>query len=905
MTVQTNDAAGDAPPSGIETQTKNVCDETNISTKSSVFNNSLPRFYRKLKYQLLCSLVPPRAKVSPNSIYFAKVGTDADQRGKWPGKLGSKGWHGYDPFKEPLTEADIDEQANNGACCGIVCGQQPDGKVLVAIDWDASRKEDADVGHQLIAKYIGRAAKRYGNDPKFAVLVKTDPGFAYQRVEFGPEKKAGHFDRVELLADRKMVVVDSIHPKTGKAYRWEPQAPHYDEAPFVSHEALTALLAEAAALLPEAQPIKDESVGSNDDEQVDQSRLRGDPKLVRQVMRAYPNCGPKLMHRDSWIEVLYACKASYGPEHEAEAVEDGIEFSSRWEFDGAVDENGYGAVANDPDFVVAEMRRMKPPYRRGFPWLLGEVEVATRNLPLDQRCGRWLPFLEREGETAEVAPPSSGTVEKLFPDTDAPDLTFLDGARRPAPRFPTEIFGFALDLAVTELAAGTSSPVDYVALPLLSVAGALLASTRWPKATVRWFEPPLLFAANVGDPSSSKSSALKAVLEALTPIERHMASGYDAALRLYQQKLQHAKALREHWDRVVKSSIKNGETPPDLPEGAIPPDEPVRPRIVIGDATTEAVAAIVAGLDRALLMARDELAGWFSSFDRYVQAAGADRSFWLECYGGGSLVKDRAKSPIPIRMDRLAVGVVGGVQPARLKPLLESADDGLVSRILWSWPDKLPKFRLARELGDNTYLTHIFARLAALKPDLHESGNPAPRPVNLTPDAVDALEAHGQHMEVRAAEAPTMLAGAIGKHRGHVLRLSCIFEHLWWACSDGPEPGSISAEAVSAAVALVEGYFLPMATRVLGDAAIPLVEQHAVIIARHLRKHGLATFNARTLSRELGGALRETGVMDKACAYLVDTGAITEAFGRAGERVGRMSKTYRVHPALLAKPTVH
>jgi len=81
------------------------------------------------------------------------------------------------------------------------------------------------------------------------------------------------------------------------------------------------------------------------------------------------------------------------------------------------------------------------------------------------------------------------------------------------------------------------------------------------------------------------------------------------------------------------------------------------------------------------------------------------------------------------------------------------------------------------------------------------------------------------------------MAGAIGKARGHVLRLSCILEHLWWSGDRGyPEPTSISADSVKRAAGLVEGYFLPMAERALGDASIPVVERRAMTLAQHLRK---------------------------------------------------------------------
>jgi hypothetical protein len=378
-----------------------------------------------------------------------------------------------------------------------------------------------------------------------------------------------------------------------------------------------------------------------------------------------------------------------------------------------------------------------------------------------------------------------------------------------------------------------------------------------------------------------------------------VAVGFDADLQGFETAKQIAKARRDSWEDAVKTAIKSGVTPPDMPAGAGMPVEPVRPRLRVADATTEKLAALAAGLPRGLLMHRDELTGWIGSFDRYG-GGGSDRSFWLEAYGGRSYTVDRVKSPEPIRIRHLSIGVLGGIQPDRLCDVIQGPEDGLTARMLWTWPETLPEFALRRVLKDEAAARAAFARLADLAMGTDNYGQPEPKRLRLTVDAEDVIEAFARDMARRAHEVAGPFAGALGKARGYALRLATVLEYLWW-CSSGvaKEPDSISAQAVTAAAGLLEGYFIPHAERVFGDAAIPLPERGAMMLARHIRRTRALTFNARIARREIGGTLREAAKMEAACNVLIEAGLIRERPARSGPSYGRLAKGYEVNPALM------
>ncbi|MDT2024557.1 DUF3987 domain-containing protein [Methylocella sp. CPCC 101449] len=498
--------------------------------------------------------------------------------------------------------------------------------------------------------------------------------------------------------------------------------------------------------------------------------------------------------------------------------------------------------------------------------------------------------------------PFNGLSSQQLPGRDRwpdPDMSLLGNGRRPAQPFPVKLLGSFWSTWAQQAAVNVSAPVDYVAAGLLANVAALLGNVRWPSAGAEWKEPPCLWLAVVGSPSSGKSPAIDASYDLLQYAEELLAAGFDLDKREYELKKQVARASREIWEKEVSEARKGNIPPPPMPDDAEDPDEPLRPRVRVADATTESLGVLAAGLPRGLLLVRDELSGWFGAFDRYG-GGGSDRAFALESYGGRSYVIDRRRSPEPIRISHLSIGIVGGIQPDKLTDVLDTPDDGLVSRFLWLWPDAIPSFRLSRDHANNSGAQAAFGRLASLAMNVDQDGHVQPRIVPLSNAAEAALEIFAQDMQARAENATGPFAGAIGKARGHCLRLSAVLEYLIWsASSEKAEPTCISEMAVKSAAGLIDGYFLPMAQRAFGDAAIPKGDRLAMTLAKHIRAEGLHRFNAREVRRTVGGSLREPAAMDAACDVLVEGGLIREAFSRAGGTYGKRAKNFIVNPTVF------
>jgi hypothetical protein len=478
-----------------------------------------------------------------------------------------------------------------------------------------------------------------------------------------------------------------------------------------------------------------------------------------------------------------------------------------------------------------------------------------------------------------------------------PDLSLLGNGRRPAPAFPLSALGSRCAEWVECRAETASAPVDYVAATLLAASGALLANVRRPLAGADWSEPPLLWVGNVGSPSSSKSPAMDGVFRPLRRIEDCMAAEFQQELSLYEMERVAAEARHAAWEAEVRAATTGDGPSPPMPESAVIPEEPERPRLQVADATVEKLGALSAALPRGLLLVRDELAGWFGAFDKYG-GGGSGRAFAIEMYGGRSYTVDRMKSRKPLCIRHLSIGVIGGIQPDKLADVIDGPDDGLTSRFLWVFPDALPRFKLAREAADDSAAQDALERLSNLSMGSDAHGNPEPVIVRLSRSAEDVLEQFGQTMATRSHEACGALASALGKARGHALRLAAILEFTWWAWECDSEPTVISEQAVGAACRLLEEYFIPMAERVYGDAAIPVPERNARTLARYLKQGKLREFNARALQRVIGGPLRDADAVKAACAALIEAGLIREQFSRSGATPGKKAHNYEVNPAV-------
>ncbi len=234
----------------------------------------------------------------------------------------------------------------------------------------------------------------------------------------------------------------------------------------------------------------------------------------------------------------------------------------------------------------------------------------------------------------------------------------------------------------------------------------------------------------------------------------------------------------------------------------------MRPRYALTDATVEKLGVILAGQPRGALVFRDELAGWLQGMTRY-SGGGSDRPFWLEADGGRGFSVERLCRD-PVHIDFLSVGVLGGIQPDRLKTLpFKSDDDGLLARFL---PVSRPApIKRPTAGADEAFLSTAFERLLALQMPLTEEGHPRPWFVPFAEDAAALFQDYRETVRGWETGAEGLLLSYMGKLPGIAVRLSLILAFLDYAATGRDTPQAITLDAVARAAHFVWSYALPMA----------------------------------------------------------------------------------------------
>ena len=106
-----------------------------------------------------------------------------------------------------------------------------------ALDLDILNEEAARAAEDLVREHYeehGPILVRIGRPPKRALLFRTDEPF--EKIVVNLTAPNDSTEKIEFLANGQQIVVDGIHPDTGKAYSWhggEPGQTACEELPYI------------------------------------------------------------------------------------------------------------------------------------------------------------------------------------------------------------------------------------------------------------------------------------------------------------------------------------------------------------------------------------------------------------------------------------------------------------------------------------------------------------------------------------------------------------------------------------------------------------------------------------------------------------------------------------------------
>ncbi len=262
----------------------------------------------------------------------------------------------------------------------------------------------------------------------------------------------------------------------------------------------------------------------------------------------------------------------------------------------------------------------------------------------------------------------------------------------PVAPFQEALLPEALRPWIMDIAERMQVPPDFLASTCMVVLGSLIGRKIGihPKAQDDWLVIPNLWGAVVGKPSLLKSPAIAEIVKPLEKLAEKALQKHREDMKGYEQQVMWVDAKKNIQKEQMKKAAKGSEMPILEPLDELV--EPVPKRYKTEDATVEKIGEILLKNPQGILIHRDELVGWFKSFDKYGREG--DRAFFLESWNGdGPYTVDRIGRGT-LNIPALCVSIIGGIQPGPLGSYVNqtmsggAGDDGFLQRFqLLVWPD--------------------------------------------------------------------------------------------------------------------------------------------------------------------------------------------------------------------------
>jgi hypothetical protein len=438
----------------------------------------------------------------------------------------------------------------------------------------------------------------------------------------------------------------------------------------------------------------------------------------------------------------------------------------------SADKADWSPLASKRVVIVPDHDEAGEGYARDVAQLV--VEAGAADVRIVRLADHWLAcpvggdiadWLESRGDAAEpdnLCAAVEAIVAKAEPVDEGASDAEDDLAWTP---FPVDALPEPLATFVSEAALAIGVDPSMVALPLLATVAGAIGNTRRLVVKSGWSIPPVLWTAVISESGSGKTPAFRAAAQFTEFAQTKAFIAHGAAMTEYDTAM-------ANYELQLKDRAKRGGVAPEKP------DKPAARRFIASDTTVEALVPILRDNPRGVVVAVDELAGWFTSHDAYRASGrgGVDRPKWLSMFDAGPVTCDR-KTSGTIHVPSAAASITGGVQPAILQRLLTSdnVQSGLVGRFMFAMPPR----RAMRWSEDTvsfstmTEVEYLFGTLLDGLPvgDLAADG---PRELDLDPDAKDEFRRFAEDIYKQQAAASGAAATMLSKLTALAGRLALI-----------------------------------------------------------------------------------------------------------------------------------
>lgn len=354
----------------------------------------------------------------------------------------------------------------------------------------------------------------------------------------------------------------------------------------------------------------------------------------------------------------------------------------------------------------------------------------------------------------------------------APDSTVIGLSEE---MLPNVLYKYSKDQAYRF----NNASAEFVVSSIITCASALIGASYKiaPKEKdKRWTVTQALWGFNIGEPSLLK-----------TPTTR---VGINLVNFAQNEVINPGNVIRENEAKIKEKQIKalsaqaydelengNDEAAQLLFEQAGKLKESIAPQrnVIINDCTPEALVMHLESNPNGCLIVRDELHGWLSKVISSDNTS--ERSLYTEAFEGSNSYSQKRVTREKVDLALMHVGVLGCIQPDRLKPLLKGrtngeSNDGFYERFQLAIFSNT-KMKYTDSLTSDTLqnkMEHIFCCLASLK---EQNINGC---ANFTSEAqVLWNKWASQQAEKTISENPNMQS-VMGKYPSLVAKLSLVFQ---------------------------------------------------------------------------------------------------------------------------------
>jgi hypothetical protein len=461
--------------------------------------------------------------------------------------------------------------------------------------------------------------------------------------------------------------------------------------------------------------------------------------------------------------------------------------------------------------------------------------------------------------------------------------------------FPIGVLPEALRRFVIEGSQMIGCDTAYVALPTLSAIASAIGNTHRIQLKRGWTEPAIIWATTIGESGTAKSPAQELALRPIHRRQHEAIARQKESLAAYDREMLAYNQALAAWKRKCKSV-----DPPEKPA------EPFADRCWTDDTTTEALAVMLQRNPRGLLLARDELSGWFD-FDRY-SGKGSDAARWLEMFGGRPLIVDR-KGGGSLYVPRASVSIAGGIQPRVLNRVLgaQHRENGLLARMLLAHPPRRAKRWSDADIsqGVEDELSLVFDGLFSLTHETAADGAERPRLVRLSPQALEIWKAWYDELAREHCDMTGDLAAAWSKLEGYAARLALVLHLARWVAAagsgTGSYPGVMLPDSIEAGITLSR-WFGAEAERVYGILAEPRESRDRRMLVEWIERRG-GEVTARDLAHGLRAFRGLTDTAEAALSELVKFGIGCWIAREPSALGGRPTRAFRLNTTVTVTET--